>query len=95
MQTFPFEVQSQPTAQGAFTVTISVKVPENATPVDVINYIRSLQIKQDLQGQWMRTNAPNHGLEVRGGPRPVMEVPGDLTSKVVAYEQDFRLCPRV
>ena len=95
MLTFNYEVIAPEKPSGAFVITVKMPIPEKANPSDVINYIRSLAVKHDLNDTWVKKNAPNHGMEVRGGPRPVLENAADRTSRIVAYEQDFKLCPRV
>lgn len=95
MRTFPFEISVPENPAGAFSLTVRVKIPEDATASEVITYIRSHAMKQDLANGWIRQNAANHGLEVRGGPRPITEDPQNLSSKLLAYEQEFRLCPKV
>jgi len=95
MLSFPYEVNAPEKPVGTFVVTIKMPIPEKALPSDVINYIRSPGVKNDLNDTWVKKNAPNHGMEVRGGPRPVLENAADRTSRIVAYEQDFKLCPRV
>lgn len=95
MITFPYEVIAPENPSGAFDVTIRMPIPEKASPADVVNYIRSLGVKHDLNDTWVKKHAPNHGMQVIGGPRPVLQDPQDRGSKLVAYEQDYRLCPRI
>ena len=95
MISFDYTVKAPPKPSGAYVVTVHMPIPEKASPSDVINYIRSIGLKHDLNDSWVKVNAPNHGMEVVGGPRPVLQDPSDRTSKLTAYEQDFRLCPRV
>ncbi len=92
---FPYEVVCPEKPSGAFVITVKMPIPEKASASDVINYIRSLAVKHDLNDTWVKKNAPNHGMEVRGGPRPVLKTAEDRTSAIIAYEQDFRLCPRI
>jgi len=98
MQPFPFSISAPEATTGTFNIVVRVNIPDKAAPADVISYLRSFQLKQDLAAGWIRQHAPNHGLEVRGGPRPVMDDPQNprnLNAKLIAYEQEFRLCPRV
>lgn len=95
MRTYPFEIAVPANTSGPFNLTVKVPIPEDSTPAEVITYIRSFALKQDLANGWIKTNAPGYGLEVRGGPRPVTLDDKDLNSKLLAYEQEFRLCPRV
>lgn len=81
--------------QATFNATVRIKVEKETEQSDVLHYIRSIQMKNDFQNGWMKDHAPNHGLEIRGGPRPIFADDSDRTSGVVAYEQDFRLSPRI
>jgi hypothetical protein len=90
LKTFPFEVIVPNKGDGTFVATVRIALSDDRQAVDILQYIRGLQIKNDLMNNWARTNAPNYGLEVRGGPRPVFKDPADRTSPVTAYEQDFR-----
>ena len=94
---FPFEVHAPAAGrEGTFTATLRIPVQpgEAGRPGNenqILHYIRSIQLKNDFMNGWCKDNAPNYGLEIRGGPRPVFKVAEDRTSGVVAYEQDFRL----
>lgn len=94
---FAFEVHA-PSAgrEGTFTATLRIPVTPGAggapgNESQVLHYIRSIQLKNDFMNGWCKDNAPNYGLEIRGGPRPVFVDPNNRTSGVTAYEQDFRL----
>ena len=98
MPSFPYTVNAPTQPQGTFNIVVRVDIPKDTPPAEVLTYLRSFQLKQDLANTWIRQNAPNHGLEVRGGPRPVMDDPQNprnLNAKLIAYEQEYRLCPRV
>ena len=95
MISFPYEVSSPPAPRGTFTITVRVPVPKDVPPNEVVTYIRSAAIKSDVASTWVAVKAPNCGLEVYGGPRPILNDPKDRSSGVLAYEQDFRLCPRI
>lgn len=95
IKNLPFTVIKPETATGTFNITVHVALVPPTTPAEVINYIRSMSLKQDLMNGWVRENAPNHGLETRGGPRPVTKDPNDLSTEILAYEQDYRLCQRI
>jgi len=88
----PFEVFAPEGELGhSFVVTVRVGVAAKGGEPGVLQYIRSMQLKNDLMNTWVKKFAPGFGMEVRSGPRPVMEKPGDRTSRILAYEQDFRL----
>jgi len=89
---FPFEVVVPAGAKGesSFTVTVRIKLDADTPASDVLHYIRSIHLKNDLMNDWARVNAPNMGLEVKGGPRPAFSVANDRNSPVEAYEQDFK-----
>lgn len=91
VQQFPFKVRAPDEGvEGNFNATVVIETtPETLS--NVLHYIRSVQIKNDFMNQWVKKNAPGHGLSLHGGPRPVFQEPGDRTTPVVAYEQDFRL----
>jgi hypothetical protein len=98
LQSFPYSVIAPENPSGSFNIVVRASVPEGANPAEVLSFLRSFQLKQDLSNGWIRQHAPNHGLEVRGGPRPVMDDPANprnLNAKLIAYEQEFRLCHRV
>lgn len=98
IQKFPFKVIPPENPVGSFNIVVRVEVGEEAKAADVLHFLRSFQLKTDLANGWIRENAPNHGLEVRGGPRPVMDDPTNprnLNAKLLAYEQEYRLCQRV
>lgn len=97
MKTFPFTV-IHPESDGhlprVFNIKVRVEVTPDVSPNEVLQYIRSFAIKQELERGWMSKHAPNYGLEIRGGPVPITKDPNDLSTPVVAYEQEFRLCQR-
>ena len=95
MISFPYEVSSPDSPRGTFTITVRVPVPKDAPPNEVVSYIRSAALKSDVSSGWIAKNAPNHGLAVSGGPRPILADPKDRSSAILAYEQEFRLCPRI
>jgi hypothetical protein len=95
MRSFPYEVIAPPTISGTVNITVRVPVPEGVPAAEVITFVRSHTLKQDLMADWLRKNAPNHGLEGKGGPRPLLEDATDRGSKILAYEQDYRLGQRI
>jgi hypothetical protein len=98
IQNFPYTVSAPESPAGSFNIVVRVEVPDGTKPAEVMHFLRSFQLKTDLANGWIRQNAPNHGLEVRGGPRPVMDDPANprnLNAKLIAYEQEYRLCQRV
>lgn len=91
LQQLPFEILA-PEGELNHTFVITARIP--VTPgqeSEVLNYIRGMQMKNDITNTWIKKFAPGYGMEVRSGPRPVMEKKDDRTSKILAYEQDFRL----
>lgn len=94
MSRFPFTVHSNlgETDNHKLTATIRVEIKDGIKPADVLNYLRSAEAKNDFFNTWMTKHTPGFGVEVRGGPHPVFEIPGDRSSKVLYYEQEFRLC---
>lgn len=99
MKTFPFTVIHPANEHGVtprvFNIKIRIDVTPDTNPQEVLQYIRSFAIKQELERGWMAKHAPNYGLEIRGGPVPITQDPKNLSSPVVAYEQEFRLCQRL
>jgi len=96
IEQFPFEVSApEMNNQGTFMATVTIPIEEGAEQGRVLQYIRGIQLKNDFTNTWVRDNAPGYGLEIKGGPRPVHEVPGDRTSPVLAYQQDYRLSRHV
>jgi hypothetical protein len=95
MISFPYTVDAPKNPRGTFVATVRIAVPEAVPPAEVVTYIRSAALKSDLASEWISKNAPNCGLEVYGGPRPILKDQKDRSSGVLAYEQDFRLCPRI
>ena len=81
--------------KSAFNATLSIKVAKPTDASGILHYLRGVQIKNDFVNNWVRKNAPDCGMEIRGGPRPVFQDPADRASPVIAYEQDFRLTPRI
>lgn len=96
MKTYPFKVIAPEDVKTprAYSIRVRIDVPSPTESADVIGYLRSFALKQELERGWMREHAPQHGLEIRGAPTPVTEREGDLSSPVIAYEQEFRLCQR-
>jgi hypothetical protein len=92
MRSFQYDIIAPEAPTGTFLITARVAIPKDVPPNEVINFIRSNALKTDIHANWMRQNAPSHGMEVRGGPRPVLKDPKDRTSPILAYEQDFRIC---
>jgi hypothetical protein len=94
---FPLRVINPEFSQGQrVTLKVAVDVPENEKDgklVDILNYMKSMQMKIDFINGWVVKNAPGYSVELVAGPRPVLERPGDRTSKVLAYEQEIRLNP--
>ena len=88
---YPFTVKA-PNAEDAnsFTATVVVEATPD-TMSGVLHYIRSIQLKNDFTNGCLKKNAPGYGISLSGGPRHVFETPGDRSTPVVAYEQDFRL----
>ena len=94
MSRFPFTVKSDlgETDSPKISAYVTVEMKDGVRAVDVLNYLRSAEAKNDFFTTWMAKNAPGFGVEVRGGPHPIFENPKDRASRVVAYEQEFRLC---
>lgn len=95
MKTFSYEVISPEKLESTFILTVRVPVKEPKDQSPILSFIRSQTLKEDVQRSWISKNAPNYGMEVRGGPRPVFHTPGDRNSAVLAYEVDFRLSQRL
>ena len=93
MSRFPFTVESNlgETDSPKISAFVRVEMKDGMKAVDVLNYLRSAEAKNDFFTSWMAKNAPGFGVEVRGGPHPIFEDPRDRSSRVVAYEQEFRL----
>jgi hypothetical protein len=91
MPAFDFEVISTDSGPGVKDVRVRIAVSPSQPASKVLGYIRSIQLKHDLLDQWVSTNAPQHGLEIRGGPTPIFETPDDRATPLLAYEQRFRL----
>lgn len=92
MKTFKFDVSTErPEGSHVFNATVKIDVEEGRNPSDILQYLRSTTMKNDFMNNWVATNAPGYGIEVRGGPRPVYSDPKNRESGVCAYEQDFRL----
>jgi hypothetical protein len=95
---FPFNVilpKSGTAGKNSFVVTVQVPIQSEDTRPAILSYLRSIQVKQDLMAGWVRQHASDCGMEVVGGPRPLFEVEEDRSSRVLAYEQDFRLTRRI
>lgn len=88
---FPFTVESDQNQGHTINLTVRVEVGEDQPASAVLHYLRSRQVKEDLMNNWVKSEAPGYGMEIRGGPRPVFEVASDRSSPVEAYEQEFRL----
>lgn len=89
---FDFEVKAPDAGrEGRFVATVRVPLKEGTSANQVLHYIRSIQLKNDFMNGWVTKNAPNYGIEILGGPRPVFNEPGNRESGVAAYDQDFRL----
>lgn len=94
MREFPFEVTESGRTPHQVDLTVTVKVPEDAKDGlagDVMSFVRSFLLKSKLQTDWIQAKYPGWGLSIRGGPRAVHSAPGDRSSKVTAYQQDYRL----
>lgn len=96
MRIFPYEILSPEKPEGtSYIITIKVPVTKAADQAAALQFIRSQAIKDEVYRTWMSKHAPNYGMEVRGGPRPVFEKPSDRSSPVVAYEVDYRISQRM
>jgi hypothetical protein len=94
MKTFKYNVTERGSAGHYVDITVSCKIPPEATaetPAQVLGYVRSMVLKQDLSKEYVAKKFPNYGMSIQGGPRPILEKPDDRGSKLLGYEQDFRL----
>jgi len=91
MTSLPFTVQPGTRSGGAINITVRIDCDAKTKATDILHYLRSIGMKQDLQSGWCQDNYPGYGMAVHGGPRPVFKDPKDRGSGVLAYEQDFRL----
>ena len=93
MSTTQFPLTISTTGGEGHTITLAVRIDVTADqPANqVLHYLRSVQVKNDIMHEWVRENAPGYGMEIRGGPAPIFEKPGDRSSTVVGYQQEFRL----
>jgi hypothetical protein len=94
MKTFKYNVTERGSAGHYIDITVSCKIPEgspNSSAAEVLGYIRSMVLKQDLAKEYVAKKFPNYGMSIQGGPRPILEKPNDRSSKLLGYEQDFRL----
>lgn len=74
------------------TIRVAVPAdPKDGTQSEVLGYLHSQQVKLDFKTGWVDRYAANYGMEIKGGPRPVFEKENDRGSKILAYEQDFKL----
>lgn len=88
----PFEVRpGNPDSATSTIVVVKVKITDKVTPAEVLGYLRSGTFKKDFVEGFVDKEMPGHGMELRGGPRPVHERDGQRDSPVVSYEQDVRL----
>lgn len=95
MKTFLYEILVPEKLDASFILTARIKLENQADAGDILSYLRSQALKEDIHRAWMVKNAANYGMEVKGGPRPIFKVAGDRDSGVVAYECDFRLAQRI
>ena len=90
MYNYSFQATA-PNHVGSVIVTMRVEVTPEHKPADVLGFLRSRLAKEAVRDDWVRKNAPNYGMSVHGGPRPVMSNPDDRSSTILAYEQDFKI----
>jgi len=95
MKQFPYEILVPEKLDASFILTARIKLENQAEAGEILSYLRSQALKEDIHRSWMIKNASNHGMEVKGGPRPIFKVSGDRESGVTAYECDFRIAQRI
>ena len=89
---FKYNVIETKSTGHSVDITVAVRMPdEKSSPADVLAYVRSMVLKQDLSKEYVQKKYPGYGMAMQGGPRAITEKPGDRTSKLLGYEQDFRL----
>lgn len=88
---FEFDVLATESEGHTMPIAVRIAVNEKQSASDVLKYIRSVSLKNDVMNNWVKNNAPGYGMEIREGPRPVFEEDGNRDSGVIAYEQSFRL----
>jgi len=93
IRSFKYIVTERSSNGHSVDITVSAKLPDEKpdTAKEVLAYVRSMVIKQDLSKEYVQKKYPNYGMSIQGGPRPIMEKANDRTSKLLGYEQDFRL----
>lgn len=88
----PFEIRpADPDSSTSKVMIVRVPVSEQHPQTTILGYLRSGTFKQDFVEGFVDVEMPGCGIEMRGGPRPVMKIEGDRTSPVIAYEQDVRI----
>lgn len=92
-RSFPFEVHApaEDKRDRSYVVSIKIGLSKADDAKDVLHYLRSQQLRTDFSNGWAAKNAPNHGIELKGGPMPITHNPKDLSSEVIGYEQELRL----
>jgi hypothetical protein len=95
MKQFPYSILVPEKLDASFILTVRIKLENQAEAGDILSYLRSQALKDDIHRSWMIKNASNSGMEVKGGPRPIFKIENDRDSGVVAYECDFRITQRI
>jgi hypothetical protein len=78
-----------------FVATVRIRLKQQSDAPKILTYLRSIEVKNDLINGWAREHAPEYGMAVKGGPRPVFTEARNRETPVIAYEVDFEFTKRI